>query len=337
MCSAIGTEYELTRRVDGRWVRGVITGVGAAVRQLSVDGVELTPGFDDPGPPPFYSGKVLIPWPNRVREGRWTHDGDALQLDITDPRYGTALHGLLCNIAHSPIERSDSSITLGAPVPPQPGYPFHLETEVRYQLTADGLATTHAVRNAGSCCAPVAIGAHPFLAIGDVPAETLLLTVDGEQHIDVDKQLIPVGVTAVAGTEWDLRDGRRIADLDLDDCWSVRPGPKGDSIHTLRAPDGRTVSLWADEHFGFVHVFITREYPRNGGLVTAVALEPMTAQANALGAGVGMRWLQPGETLFASWAIRYADGDGGHRRTACDTRSSRRGWGEQPDGLRQGN
>lgn len=313
MSEAVATEYELARRVDGRWVRGVISGVGAALRSLSIDGLELTPGFDNAGPAPYFCGKVLIPWPNRVRDGQWTHEGTTLQLDLTDPVHRTALHGLLSATDHQPTASTTSSITLSAPVHQQPGYPFHLDTEVRYQLVGDGLVTTHTIRNIGPTCAPVALGAHPFLSIGDVPTETLTLTVEGSHHIDVDDRLIPVGVTPVDGTDWDLRRGRTIAELDLDDAWSVSNNADGGSTHTLRAPDGRSVSLWADHHFGFVHVFLTRRFPRGDGFGTAIALEPMTSQADALNNGVGLRWLAPGEVLSASWAIRCDDGSAARR------------------------
>ncbi|WP_193043727.1 aldose 1-epimerase family protein [Mycolicibacterium baixiangningiae] len=308
MTGAAGTRYELALWAQGRWVRGVITGVGAAIRHLSIGGVALTPDIDDRAPAPFFCGKVLVPWPNRVRDGRWTHGARTLQLDITDPVHGTALHGLLCTAAYRPVTRGPSSITLSAPILPQDGYPFHLDTEVHYRLAADGLVTTHCVRNVGPDCAPVAVGAHPFLAIGDVPTDKLTLTVDGVHHIDVDDRLIPSGATAVEGTDWDLRAGRTVTDIDLDDSWSVPRERAGGTVHSLRAPDGRTVSLWADANFGFVHVFITREFPTADGFVTAVALEPMTAQPDALNSGIGLRWLRAGETLCASWAIRYDDG-----------------------------
>ncbi|WP_234834797.1 aldose 1-epimerase family protein [Mycolicibacterium stellerae] len=310
MPDALGSQYELALRAAGRWVRGTIAQVGAALRQLSIGGVEITAGLDDHDSAPFSYGTVLVPWPNRVRDGRWVHDGRTLHLDITDPRHRSALHGLLRDTAYQPVAHSDSSITLGAPVLQQSGYPFELDTFVCYQLVADGLMTTHTVRNTGSTCAPVAIGAHPFLAIGGVPTETLTLTVNGSHHIDLDEQRIPIGLTAVQGTEWDLRSGRVIADLDLDDAWSGLTPADGGSVHTLHAPDGRSVSLWADRGFGFVHAFITREFPGNDGCVTAVALEPMTAPADALNSGVGLRWLAPGDAMSASWAIRYSESGG---------------------------
>ncbi len=300
MRPATETDYELLLASAGRVVRGVISGVGAAVRCLSVDDVELTPGFDSHRSAPFYCGKTLVPWPNRVRDGRWNHDGRSLQLDITDPETNSALHGLLCAVEYQCVEHSMFSVTLAAPIRYQDGYPFDLDTTVQYRLTRSGLTATHTIRNVGSNCAPAALGAHPFLSIGDVPVDRLTLTVNGRYHVDVDDQLIPVGATPVDGTAWDLRLGRPVADLDLDDCWVI----SGDT-HTLRSPDGRTVSVWADPQFGFLHVFITREFPKDGGRVTAIALEPMTAQANALNSGIGLRWLAPAEGLSASWAIRY--------------------------------
>jgi aldose 1-epimerase len=304
---ALGEQYELTLKAAGRSVRAVITEVAAAIRHLSVDGVEITAGYDDDAPPPFGCGIVLVPWPNRVRDGRWTHDGRTLQLDITEPAQGNALHGLLRNASYQVVDRTGCSVTLRAQVFPQNGYPFRLDTKVRYTLVSDGMHVTHTVRNVGSACAPVAVGAHPFLAIGDVPTDTLTLTVSADHHIDVDDRLNPIGVSSVQGTDWDLRDGRMVATLDLDDAWSGLTMDGGGSTHWLSAPDGRTVSLWADEQFGCLQVFITREFPRRGELITAVAIEPMTAPADAFNSGEGLRWIEPGDCWSMSWAIRYHD------------------------------
>ena len=304
---ALGEQYELTLDASGRSVKAVITEVAAAIRHLSVDDVEITVGYGDDIPPPYGCGIVLVPWPNRVRDGRWTHDGQTLQLDITEPRLGNALHGLLCNTAYRLVERNEFSVTLAAQVFPQNGYPFHLDTQVRYTLVADGMQITHTVRNVGSACAPVAVGAHPFLAIGNVPTDTLTLTVSADHHIDVDDRLNPVGVTSVEGTDWDLRKGKAVGTLDLDDAWSGVTIADGASTHWLSAPDGRSVSLWADEQFGYVQVFITREFPHRGGVMTAVAIEPMTAPADAFNSGEGLRWIEPGDRWSVSWAIRYHD------------------------------
>lgn len=291
----------------GRPARAVINETGAALRQLSVEEVELVPRYADDTAPPFFCGAVLAPWPNRIRDGRWTHRGRQLQLEITEPELGNALHGLLYDSPYRLIERTRSSIRLGAQINPRPGYPFRLDTEVTYALTAEGLAVNHRLHNTGSDRTPVALGAHPFLAIGEVPTEQLTVTISAARHLDVDSRQIPVGSTVVAGTDWDLRTGRTVSTLRLDDTWTDLAMTGGGSTHVLAAPDGRAVSLWADAQFGYVHVFITREFPCGDRPITAVAIEPMTAPANALNSGAGLRWLPPGDSWSLSWAIRYHD------------------------------
>ncbi|MGU3650895.1 aldose epimerase family protein [Mycolicibacterium sp. A43C] len=185
-----------------------------------------------------------------------------------------------------------------------PGYSPDLA--VSYTLSSSGLNVTHSVTNTGNEPAPVAIGAHPFLGIGDIRSADLTLTVPADTHIDADDRLNPVGSSPVRDGQWDLRAGRPVADLDLDDSWTDLHMVDGGSTHTLRAPDGRAVSLWAYEQFGYVHAFITRRFPVSGGSATAVAHEPMIAPADAFNSGENLRWVQPEATWSASWAIRYS-------------------------------
>lgn len=60
-----------------------------------------------------------------------------------------------------------------------------------------------------------------------------------------------------------------------------------------------------DGSFGYVQAFTTDQFLTDGGMVTTAALEPMTAPADALNSGEGLRWLQPGEALKLSWSIAY--------------------------------
>ena len=65
------------------------------------------------------------------------------------------------------------------------------------------------------------------------------------------------------------------------------------------------MSLWQDASCGYVHVFVTTEFP---GRTKAVAIEPMTGPANAFNSGEGLRWLECGESVGApTWGIRYSE------------------------------
>lgn len=279
----------------------MITELAASLRELSVDGVDLVQSYPEHSLPPFAEGIVLMPWPNRVEDGRWQLDGAVQQLDLTEVERNNAIHGLLRNTPYRLVERDAESVVLAADVFPQHGYPFHLETTVRYALVAQGIEVTHGVRNVGSGRAPVAVGTHPFLKIGDVPTDELTLVLNAATHFEVDARLNPIREHEVEGTEWDLRAGRLVRDLELDDAFGGVNTVGGVSA-LLRAPDGREVRLLQDERHGYLQAFITRDFPGAG---TAIALEPMTAPANAFNSGLGLQWLEPGAAWAVGWGIQY--------------------------------
>ncbi len=283
-----------------------VTQVAAALREFTVDGVEIVPSYSPASTPPFGSGIVLMPWPNRVDGGRWTHDGVEQQLDLTEPKLNNAIHGLLRWTSYELVEQSANSVTLSAPVVPQHGYPFHLDTTITYTLVGPELTVTHSVHNVGEQAAPVAIGTHPFITIGDVAAEDLTLTLAAGTHFPVDERLIPTAEESVADTKWDLRAGARLGDLFLDDGFGAVEHVDGIATHSVQAPDGRRAELWQDANFGYVQAFTTRLYPTGEGAVgLAVAVEPMTAPTNAFVTGQSLCWLAPGEQWNATWGIRY--------------------------------
>jgi aldose 1-epimerase len=298
--SPTGDQFELTRGGS----RAVITQVAAALREFSVDGVHLTEPYSDSVTPPFGDGIVLAPWPNRVRDGKWVLDGQTLQLDITEPARDNALHGLLRVAPYLVVERSESSITLAATVYPQHGYPFRVATTVTYELVDGGLRVIHTATNESGAPAPVAFGTHPFFRIGDVPTEEVTLTLHAGTRFDVDDRLNPLAEVPVDG-DFDLRGGRLVADLELDTAFGGL-APVDRVVATLTAPDGRRVSLWQDENHGYSQVFTTRSFPKDGGLGLAVAVEPMTAPPDALNSGLGLKWLEPGETWSVEWGIQYS-------------------------------
>src|SRR5690606_4908271 len=161
------------------------------------DGVAVTEPYDHDSLPPFGCGIVLAPWPNRVRDGRWQLDGETQQLDLTEPARDNAIHGLLRNTPYTVVDRTDAAITLAATVFPQHGYPFMLDTTVRYELVEGGLRVTHTASNRSDAAAPVAFGVHPFFRIGDVPVEDLVLTLAAGTRVGVDDRLNPTGDVAV--------------------------------------------------------------------------------------------------------------------------------------------
>ncbi|MBB5791691.1 aldose 1-epimerase family protein [Jiangella mangrovi] len=308
MDTTSGTARRATHVLELGTTRAVVSEYAAALRSLTVGGTELIEPHVTDGPPPLAAGAVLVPWPNRVDGGRWMLGGVEQQLDITEPEAGHAVHGLLLRTRYTRGSCTAASVTLAAPVAPQPGYPFTLETSVEYELTPDGVIVRHRLRNAGADTAPVALGTHPYLRIGDVPARDLTLTVPAGRAFRIDDRFIPTGTYDVTGTDDDLRGGVPVGDAPGHACFTDLAVSGGVITSALRAPDGRSVELWQEPAFGYVQMWVTDSFPGPGGPADAVAVEPMTAPPNALRTGEALRWLLPDETWTLTWGLRLTGG-----------------------------
>ncbi|MBF6536573.1 aldose 1-epimerase family protein [Nocardia farcinica] len=293
--------------LDAHGVRAEIGTVAAVLRSLTVAGTALTEPISAAAPPPLGCGIVLVPWPNRVRDARWTLDGAPQHLDITEPARGNAIHGLLRNTEYSVRERAGDSVTLAALIPPQHGWPFLLDTTVGYTLRTDGLTVVHTATNHGDRPAPWAVGAHPYLRVGDTPVGELVLTVHADTWFDVDERMNPTGEHPVDGTDRDLRDGVRVDALDLDTAFGAVT-PRDGVAARLTATGGATVDLRYGADWGYLQVFTPRTFPRPDGPGLAIAVEPMTAPPDALNSGRGLHWLEPGETTSRTWEIVHTPG-----------------------------
>lgn len=304
-----GPQYVLDH--DG--VRLEVAALAAAIRSLSVDGVQLTEPYGPDVVAPMGCGMVLAPWPNRVRDAVWQLDGEPQLLDVTEPKFHNASHGLLRNTGYTPVEQTDTSLTLGALIAPQHGWPFLLDTRVRYELASDGLMVTHEVTNLSERTAPWAVGAHPYFRVGDVPSEELTVTLTGATRLELDDRSNPVGVHPVEG-EYDLRGGRPARGIHLDTGYGSLANADGRAdVAWLTAPDGASTTLWADADFRWIQAYSPAAFPRDtehGGPGLAIALEPMTAPPNALNSGTDLIHLDPGESWQGSWGVRYASSGG---------------------------
>lgn len=288
----------------GNRVEATIGRRGAALRTLRVDGIDLVEPTATTEAAPRFAGATLAPWPNRVEGARWSLDGVEQHLEVTEPEFGHANHGLLADTEYDVISQVSQRIELRALIEGRPGYPFEIEVTVGYELDDRGVRVSHAVRNLGSRVAPFAVGAHPYLRLGDEPVEDLTLEIVADRALDIDASHIPRGEFAVEGSAWDLRGGIPVGSIVRHAAYTGLDITRGAVVHRLRSGTGRTVELWADPDYGWVQVYVAAGFESDGGSRTAVAVEPMTAPPNALRTGEGLRWLEPGDRWDAAWGIR---------------------------------
>jgi aldose 1-epimerase len=299
MVAPSGEQYD----IKAAGYAATVTETGATLRLLAKDGRRLVDGFAEDTMPGACRGQLLMPWPNRIRDGRYTFEGVAQQLPLSEPKRHNASHGLARWAAWHVIGRSAERIELGLRLPAQSGYPWVLDLAVVYELGEDGLTVTQSATNRGASNAPYASGAHPYLTLdtgSTIDAWTLHATAATVLEADRERML-PTGRTDVAGSVYDFREPRVIGSTALDDCFTdlVRAAD-GSATVTLSAQD-RAVELWMDEHHRWLMLYTAddRTPPRG-----SIAVEPMTAPVDAFNSGEDLVVLAPGETFSASWGIR---------------------------------
>ena len=298
-------------RIGADGVEAVVSARAGALRMLRVGGVDLVEPTVLSPEPPGMAGAVLAPWPNRVEGAVWWHEGREHRLEVTEPELGHANHGLLATTDFVLVRTTSRGVELGARVEAPAGYPFRLDVRVRYRLRRDGVAVRLAVRNVGTEPAPVALGAHPYLRVGDVPPDELRVRIDADASGELDAGHIPRAWSALAG-EHDLRVARPLA-VAPGHATLAHRGRARPLRHGVQAPDGRVVELRTDAAFRWTQLYRADDFPADDGVRTAIAVEPMTAPPNALRTGDGIRMLAPGRTWRTGFDLRLRQPPGWSR------------------------
>ena len=287
--------------------RAVLTGVGAGLRALSHRGRPLVVKYPQEQPPPGAAGQLLIPWPNRVRDGRYHFDGQDQQLDISEPPTHNASHGFVRWLPWRVVAEDAASVRFGLRLYPMHGYPHILELTAGYRLDESGLTAEVTARNVGPTAAPYGIGAHPYLTLG-LGAGSLdetVLELPADTWIPVDERLIPTGRESVEGTGYDFRKPRQLGDTRLDTAYTdLTRDADGRARVRLSSTDGtRGVELWVGEEIGWLQLYSADGLP--GGYRRAgVAVEPMSCPPNAFATGEDVLRLEPGQRVVHRWGIK---------------------------------
>ena len=295
-----GAQFEIAHADQ----RAVIVEVGGGLRTYTTGGADVLDGYDADTMAGGGRGQLLIPWPNRVDGGRWTHDGRVQQLPLTEVDAGNAIHGLVRWAPWTVAELEADRVTMTHRLHPQPGWPFTLELAARYELGADGLAVTVTARNPGEVPCPYGVGAHPYLTVGTAHVDEAVLQLPAATRLTADERGIPTGAVPVAGTRYDFTIARAIGADVLDTGFTdLARGPGGRAEARLASPDGtRTVTVWVDRAFTHLMVF-TGDTLAPAAKRRSLAIEPMSCPPNALATGEGLVWLDPGERHVARWGI----------------------------------
>jgi aldose 1-epimerase len=237
---------------------------GAAVQDLRLDGhgAPLVLGFETFDPYPEHSpyfGAIAGRHANRIRDGRFTIDGERFQAD-TNFLGKHSLHGgsagtgkrLWAIKDHGPDFVTMTYMAAAGEM----GFPGNLAMSCAYRVAAGGrlIVTLEATTDAPTLCN---LAHHSYFNLDDggrTPAHGHRMVINAGAYLPVDDELIPTGhVMPVDGTDFDFRFARPIRDgegaqgYDHNFCLSASRGPLRQAAWVQGAHSGVTMEVWTTE------------------------------------------------------------------------------------------
>jgi aldose 1-epimerase len=306
-----GEERDVTTYPTGEQIElahgdqtAVVVAVGGGLRAYGAAGRTVVDGFDVSARVDGGRGQVLVPWPNRVRDGRYRWADEEQQLGLSEAMTLNAIHGLVRWSEWSVVAQATSRVTVATRVWPQPGYPFLLDVTATYALDDWGLSVTLTGTNAGDAALPYGVGQHPYVTAGTDLVDEAVLTVPAAAWLRTDERGLPASTEPVEGTPWDFRIGRQIGATVLDTPYAElhRDEDGRVAVRLTTTDETHGVEVWGGAGTDYLQVFsgdTLAPARRRQGL----AVEPMSCPPDAFNSGVGLVRLEPGQTHTLQWGL----------------------------------
>jgi galactose mutarotase-like enzyme len=273
---------------------------------------------------------LLYPWANRLADFSYEvaeravevpHDPSRIAVD----QNGLPIHGVIGGRMEWELRRKPepgrqslaASLTWSESAP-ELFEVFPFSHELRYDALLDRgrLEVEISIHACGADSVPLAFGFHPYFSLPGVPRERWLIELPAMRHLALDANQIPVGPErALAAERFEL------ASREFDDGFDSVAEPARFSVAA-----GRRIEIEFLEGFPCAQVFAPLARRASGSLPPGerqfICFEPMTAPANALRSGMGLRVLDAGERYRARFSVQVADFGAGRGRAAheiCDS------------------
>ena len=155
----------------------------------------------------------LVPFSNRIANGRLVFDGQEFKLEQNWPGVRHPMHGEGFARAWDVARRDGQSAELVHEHDGKKGWPFRYRAQLSFRLDEAGLIVNMAIENLESRAVPAGFGLHPFF-VRDADTE---LAFRAAAVWLGDEEVLPVKRVAVPA-DWDYARSRRV-EPGLDNCF----------------------------------------------------------------------------------------------------------------------
>lgn len=247
-----------------------------------------------PSLPPFKAGCfALIPFANRIADGRFSFEGKNYAIPVNNPAEGMAIHGFSRGCLWQVTSGGNATLILEQDFE-QSGIPWRYHARQEIDLSERGVTISLTVRNDGEIAMPFGIGLHPWFH--KTPRTTLTFTSAGV--LGRDARGLPV-MPARPEPAFDSDAPAALGSLPSFDGFFREWEPRRARLE--RPEDGLTIALSAEGAFRHLQVYVPDDRP----VVCAepVSHAPDAINRPALGAGCAMQVLAPGASLSGAMTL----------------------------------
>ena len=277
-----------------------INSYGASLISLSNNEINLIESNTREG---LYAVSVLAPWPNRIKDGRYSFNDEMFELPINEKSKNNALHGLVAHSDWQPVSSSGSSITLEHILDMPKIYPGKLKLQIKYEFIDNYLEIKIDALNIGNKKAPYGVSIHTYFVAGqNLKNNQLFLQLPSSEFMQVDlERLLPLGIEKVDSTEFDFRKLKQISNLFIDHAFKADTDlpPRVRLINESKLG----VELEFDESTKWIQVHTADREAKEDARM-AVAIEPMSCPPDAFNSGLDLITLTPNESHSFSLKIK---------------------------------
>ncbi len=292
---------------DGHTLAVIVPSLGFTCIELvtQVDGQRVSVLDSDPA---FLTGTcrpgrsgipILFPFPNRIRDGRFTYRGKTY--DVPPPAwFPQTIHGFCIDRAWQVRESTPHSLTgeflLSRDTPERrEQWPADARLIVRYSVESARLRADITIENPDSVPLPWGFGTHPYftLPLGTGTAEGCVIRAAAAEQWELT-QCFPTGQRVPPSPEKDLRPGWKYGSCALDDVYTGLEVVDGMITQSIEDAASRLrMTQRCGPEFRELVLFTPKDR-------SAICLEPYTCTTDAAnlqsrGLDAGWRELAPGE------------------------------------------
>jgi aldose 1-epimerase len=239
------------------------------------------------------AGFPLVPFSNRIAEGRFTWHGKTVSLVHNFPPEPHAIHGVGFERPWQVLNRTSDSLLLALLHRPDASWPWAFEARQRITLTDDALSLDLSAVNLEAQAVPLAFGHHPY-----TPRSGARLTFHAEKVWLNGEDGLPSELVKPAGA-LDFSKGLAVEQGDVDNCFSG-----WSRAAYITWPDKlQVLEITASTGLSSVVVYSCSE-------LGEFCFEPVPHVNNALNlrTGPGMPVIEPGGSYSASIRFRAIRG-----------------------------